>query len=489
MKVLAERFASKFSAIIFIISVITAWMIPPETGFPMVAFFVLFTGFSSLVYFVRLHKTWFDTMLYFGILLLSFFTLYRANEVLQFLDFLFIIFFMSLLIRPLIRESGVFSILLSPLLVIKDAYTAKNKFPYNFKVPEVYAKRTHVRDYVPTLFVTVLLLLITIPLLASANPFFNTLLQNVINFFNLEWLFKLLASDRPIEYILRLIAAVTLLYCLPRILTSTTEEVKTHFTKHFFAINYLIPKVTMAVLLIIFFITQLQLYFASPQILQSMGYTNSRLTNEVFAQVTIVAFIVFLLAYFDKSRKKWNKALTYFLIVEAFFLVGIAFKSVYDYSSLYGFTEKRLWGYTTMTWLTCALTAFVYHYKKQTENLSFIKQILTLSLGVMLLVNVLNYDYLIYRYAKPTIPGGIDYNYLSKLSPDAHQYKEILNKALSENESTPVNTILDKIEFLRYKYEKKKTINAFNIAEYQEYLDTKDITITDYRTKGRQVHD
>lgn len=494
---LLEKFSSKISAITFILSILTAWLIAPlETGFPMVAFFVLFVGFSTLVYFVRQKTTWFDTMLYLGILLLSFFTLYRANEILQFLDFVFIIFFMSLLIRPLVHTSGVFDILSAPFLIIKDAYTAKNIFPYTFKVPERFIKRTYVREYAPTIAITALLLLITVPLLASANPFFNALLQNVVNFFNLEWLLQYFISNRPIDYILRFIALVTLVYCLPRILTTATQESNTQITKQFFSINYLIPKVTMVLLLIIFFITQIQLYFASAQTLESMGYTNARLTNEVFAQVTIVAFIVFVLAYFDKSRKKWHSLLTYFLIIEAYFLVGIAFKSVYEYSNIFGPTQKRLWGYTTMTWLTAALAAYTYHYKMQTPSLKFGKQIITLTMSVLVMVNVANFDYLIYHYAKPTTTTA-NYMYFASLSPDAKQYKEVLAKALPEAEKVhfnsndpklgPVSMIIDKIEFLRYKYEKQNAYNSFNFSEYQAYLDTKDIDISPYRKNIRET--
>lgn len=498
MKLFAERLRSKIPVFSLIISVIVAWMIAPTgTGFPMVAFFIFFTGLSSLVYFVRNEKTWFDTMLYIGILLLSFFTIYRANENLQFLDFMFIFFFGSILIRPLMKEYGVFSIILSPLIVIKNAFTATNIFPYKFKMPEKYAKMNYIREYVPTIAVTAFILLITIPLLASANLFFNALLQNVLNFFNLNWLFKLLFADSLMAYILRFVALATLLYFIPRLLTVSVRGTENYTTKPWFSINYLIPKVAMAMLLIIFFITQIQLYFASPQTLQSMGYTNARLTNEVFAQVTLVAFIVFVLAYFDKSRKKWNTLLTYFLIIESCFLVGIAFKSVYDYSAIFGYTQKRLWGYTTMTWLTCALAAYTYHYRKQTPDLKFIKQIMTLTMGVLLIVNLANFDYIIYHYAKPSTVAT-NYGLFASLSPDARQYKEVLTKAMNKAEKAkfdsydakiidPVYRITGKIEFLRSKYEKRKDINSFNFAEYQAYLDTKDIDVAAYRKKIRDT--
>ncbi|HSX09344.1 MAG TPA: DUF4153 domain-containing protein [Candidatus Saccharimonadales bacterium] len=495
MKKFKEKLVTKIPALSVIISIIVAWMIAPTADFPIVAFFVFFVSLASVIYFVRKAVTRFDTTLYVGILLLSCFILYRANGALQFLDFVFIIFFGSLLIRPLMSEYGVFTIIMSPFIVIKNIITSKNIFPYSFGVAKKYAKANSVLRYVPTIAVTALVLLCTIPLLASANPFFNALLQNVLNFFNLTWLFQYLFTDPLIVYILRVFALAALLYVIPRTLSISVVGTEKYVAKSWLSINYLIPKIAMALVLIIFFITQIQLYFASAHTLQSLGYTNSRLTNEVFAQVTIVAFIVFLLAYLDKSREVWNQRLTYFLVIEAYFLVGIAFKSVNDYSSLYGLTQKRLWGYTTMTWLTCALAVFVYYYKKQTSDLSFVKQIMTLTMAVLLVVNILNFDYLIYHYSKPTTPKGVDYRYLAGLSPDAHQSKEVIIKAMEEAEKKAssntydsqnidaVYKVIDEIGFLRYKYGAEKSANSFNFSEYQEYLDTKNINVDSYLKK------
>jgi hypothetical protein len=97
-----------------------------------------------------------------------------------------------------------------------------------------------------------------------------------------------------------------------------------------------------------------------------------------------------------------------------------------------------------------------------------------------------------YHYAKASTPSGIDYVYLAGLSPDAHYYKDALPKLLTEIEKSntdnfaktnPAYTILGNIDSLRYKYETKKAINAFNIAEYQEYLDTKDLDLENYRQR------
>lgn len=493
MKLLSKRRLSHIPLFCLAISVVVSWLIiPADMGFPMVVFFVFFVSVSSLVFWLRREKTWFESMLYLGILVLSFFLIYRANGFLQFFDFFFIFFFGSLLIRPLLNEYGVFSLLLSPLIVIKDMLITKNIYPYTFKIPTNYLKASYFREYLPSVLITAVILFITVPLLASANPFFNMLLQNILKAVNLQWLVAYLFTDSLTVYIFRFVIFLILAYCIPKVLSVTVQRAKREAMKPLFSINYLLPKIALGGVLVIFFITQLQLYFASPQTLQSIGYTNSRLTNEVFAQVTIVAFIVFLLAYLDKRRTVWHTRLTYFLVVEAFFLIGIAFKSVYDYSSLYGFTQKRLWGYASMTWLTGALAFFIYHYKQQTTNLSFIKQVLTHTMGVILLINVLNFDYVIAHYSKPTVAGNVDYVYLSDLSTDAHNYYEVLPKLMEQiekNNQIEFQTfasayhILSTIDYLKDKYDSKKNINSFNISEYQEYLKVKNIETEAYRKK------
>src|SRR5947207_952344 len=112
MHVPAEKLKSRISAVSLFISIIASWLIVPlMSGFPIVAFFIFFVSVGTLVFLLRKNKTWFDTILYFGILLLSFFTIYRANQFLQFFDFIFIIFFGSLLIKPILEDEDAFTIL------------------------------------------------------------------------------------------------------------------------------------------------------------------------------------------------------------------------------------------------------------------------------------------------------------------------------------------------------------------------------------------
>ncbi len=477
----------------FILSVVVAWsLIPIPSGFPFVAFSILFIFLGTLVYILRKDKSWFDALLYIGIVVLSIFEMVYANDVVQFINFMFIILFGSLLVLPIAKGHTLVNLFLTPFSLFNQIVSGKSIFPYSLSAFKGSNKVGIVKKYVPSLIVTAIFLAITIPLLSSANPFFNQLMQSIFKFFNLEQITKFILGDEPIFWLIRLIFFVIIAAIIPRILTVSATGVKIKEMNFYISVNYLFPKVAMGILLIIFFITQAQLYFASPDLLWKMGYTNSRLTNEVFFQVTVVAFIIFFLAYVDRKREKWDRLLSYFLILEAFFLVGIAFKSVIDYSILWGLTQKRLWGYATMSWLTGALLLFVYFYSKKILLLSFFRYIISFTILVLISINIANFDYLIAHYSNARTQAGIDNTYLAKLSPDGAYYRETLNGLVVEIEksntrdffkSNAAYYLLARIDDLKRKNTDKGSFNSFNLSDYNEYQDIKDINTEAYRAK------
>lgn len=104
------------------------------------------------------------------------------------------------------------------------------------------------------------------------------------------------------------------------------------------------------------------------------------------------------------------------------FLTFIALKSVYDYSYNWGFTYKRLWGYTGVFWILGVFAFFVYKYFKDLQDTYFVKGVILFSSLVLIGVNIANFDSLIFHYRKSVTHSGIDYLYLSGLSSDAESY-------------------------------------------------------------------
>jgi hypothetical protein len=221
-----------------------------------------------------------------------------------------------------------------------------------------------------------------------------------------------------------------------------------------------------------------------------MGYTNSQYAREVFAQLSIVAFITFLLLFGDPSKAKNSRFLTYMLIIESFFLCGVGLKSVFDYTTNWGFTQKRLYGYSEVFWILGALLIFLYYFKNNIEKSKFVRLLTGYSIFILLLINITNFDYIIYHYAKSRTGNGDDYLYLSELSTDAHAYKNHLTLTMNavKKEPTyektwPAHVVLHKIEDLQKKYKTIPPIGSFNISEYLEYRDIKDIPTEVYNTQ------
>lgn len=66
------------------------------------------------------------------------------------------------------------------------------------------------------------------------------------------------------------------------------------------------------------------------------------------------------------------------------------------------------------------------------KNSSFVRKALLWSSFTLLAINILNFDYIIYHYAKSTTHEGIDHFYLSRLSTDARSYREHIQLLISE---------------------------------------------------------
>jgi hypothetical protein len=223
-----------------------------------------------------------------------------------------------------------------------------------------------------------------------------------------------------------------------------------------------------------------------------MGYTYSQYAREVFAQLSIVVLIVFALIYNDRRKTSVSRYTSYLLIVQAYFLSLIALKSDVDYSSMFGFTYKRLWGFAGVFWIAGIITLFVSHYVKNTKNIVFIKHAVLLSFVTLIMVNIVNFDYLIYHYAKARTGSGIDHSYLARLSPDSQSYGTHLRILMNDIQSNELYSdagnmvlaekLINKSVRLKEKYESEYDIRSFNLSEYRTYQEIKDMSLETYKT-------
>lgn len=466
--------------------------------FPYLGIAISLATFSSLVFFFKSNKSSFNLVLYLLTLIFSFFIFYRANGFLIFLDTLSIFFLGSLIAFPRREESdfGFLHFLISPFTLFSRSLQTKSDYELNLKSlakDNIQIKREGIAEIVKSLIMSSVILLVIVPLLASANPLFNKLVTDFIEIFNLQSLLEKLFSADYFVWLVRTGAFLILAFFIPRLLTyiNTKAPELQKIPNLLSSFNLLIPKILVGLVIFIFFVTQAQIYFATDETLLSLGYTHSQYAREVFAQLSIVALVILGLIYNDKSKKTSSTILTYVLVLEGIFLTFIALKSVYDYSSNWGFTYKRLWGYTGVFWILGVFSFFLYKYFKDVKNTYFVKGVILFSGLVLVGVNLANFDSLIFNYRKSVTHKGVDYIYLSGISSDAQSYGEHLQ--ILENKMNGIDKdsneyylvapaawrVLNNIDKLQRKY-KDLDLRTLNLAEYLQFQKIKSIDTQKY---------
>lgn len=449
---------------------------------------------ASLVYIFKSDKSRFSGILFLLILILSSLIFFRANEFLLLLNIVFVFLLGSIMALPegyFNANSGFLNFLISPVFLFFRSISIKNVYDLNLRqLLEDKSKpsREKTIEVLISLAISLILLLVIIPLLSSANPVFNKLLDNFLDLFYLKGFFKWFFSDSISIWIFRAIFFGLLAFFIPRVLTyvrngQEKSELKLVSLRY---LNFIIPKAIISIVLFIFFLTQLQFYFSTSETLLAMGITQSQYAREVFAQLLVVALIIFGLVYNSREKSKASKVLTVLLVLEGIFLTSIALKSVSDYSYNWGFTHKRLWGFTMVFWLYGIFSFFIYKYLKGLKDTVFIKGVVIFSGITLITVNVLNFDLLIYKYRKSTTHSGVDYQYLSNLSVDSGSYIDQVINLNSKIATTvrnseeyysyyhPLSRLLIKIDRLQKKY-RRIDIRSFNLSEYLQYQKIKSI--------------
>ncbi len=462
------------------VSIFIPYLIVVGSGFPFAGLSISFSLLATLVYYIKVRKSYTETLLFLIILALCACLVLRANLFLTFLNVSTILFLGAFYIKPELKDFrfSFFELIFAPISTVWKSFQTKNEYTWESAF-SASSKIVNLSKTLKTVAMTSAILIVIIPLLASANPIFSKLVTNV---FDVKRILEfLLPKDVEIIFF-RIFLFAILAYFLPRILSyANIKEMAKEQSKEFLNSDFLwLPKIAISIVLFVFFITQIQLYFASQQTLYALGYTNSSYTREVFGQLTLVAAIVIGILYNDKKRTKKEKITTLFLLFECYFLAMVAFKSDYDYSNAWGFTQKRLWGFTGVTWLILVLLLYIYIYLKRYEQARFVKGVLAISSSLLLIVNILNFDYLIYHFRKSTTQDGVDYQYISQLSPDAQAYYELATQF-------PSIYTANNIRALQNKY-REFDFRSFNFSEFQQFLAIKSINPQDVENKSYPLY-
>lgn len=482
--------------LLLLAAVFTYSVIVPAYFFPSAGVACSLAVLSTVVYFFFSPRNSFITALYTAVLGFCLFIFVRANGLLTFFNIAAVIYVgAATIVYKKYDRLSFPHLFFAPFIVLADSFSTKAAYTLGQVRQRFEHKVANGEKFTALLvpvMVTIGLLVVILPLLSYANPIFGKLVNQILSMLNLAEFIKNL-FNQPL-YIIRIIVFGILLFFLPRLLTTINEDPKPLVTmdKDGYRFAYAIPKAVIAVILAVFFVTQMQLYFASPELLQSLGYTNSRLTNEVFGQLAVVISIIFVLVYNDKRRTQLSEVLTYILLLEGLFLGLVAAKSDYDYMSAFGFTIKRLYGVAVLVWLVGMYAYFTIVFVKHVSHAVFTKFALLFTCLVLLGINIANFDYLIYHYAKSRTGEGIDNEYLARLSTDADSYADHLAKVMATIEQSPTpkdsdifaaRDLLWRISQIQDKYSKGGQLRTLNLSDYQQYRKLANINTAAYHDK------
>ena len=380
----------------------------------------LFT-LTTLTFITREKRDWFSTSLFLLSVCTSAYICIYANPFSIFLNIATSIFLISV---AALRDISFTNVIFSPM--ITGLATLQSNSDYAPKK----IKKIHLPEhFITSLIITLIILFIMIPLLSEVNLIFEKLVRSVMQMLYIENIISWIFNTNYFLTIFRAVFFGLLVFFLPRFVTiinapQSKKEIFSSFPSLLKALT--IPKFAVIGVLLIFFVSQIQLYFATDERLIELGYTNSMQTREVFAQLAVVALIVFILIYNDKHETYKSRFTTYILIVQGFFLTAMAFFSDYSYIASWGFTHKRLYGLAFVVWIVGLFGLFTYKYVRRTSDALFVKLAVILTGVIIISINVVNFDELIVSAHKVSAPEGIDYSYMAYYTYDSNSYEDLI---------------------------------------------------------------
>jgi hypothetical protein len=340
-----------------------------------------------------------------------------------------------------------------------------------------------------TSFITFTVFVVVSLILSSSNVFFAEIFKQIFEFLSFLNILKFVFLD--VLFNIRFYAAFVFAYIIKKTVSYLGDDelqeklhknVYTNYKATLDFINkhvaFVWPKIATGFLILVFFLTQIQLYLATTGALQGLGISHQEKVREIFLQLLIVTLIVLSLVFVDTSKKVAHKVVGYFLLFEGFFLTLNALKSDYDYVVEFGLGPQRLYGFAAG--ILALLVIFVTTYNISTRKDSwYLKTVLALICVTFIGINLVNFDRTMYEFNKnkentSTRPQELSSDSLA-LDNVYYQLKNKQNK--NSDELNRQSIAMDKIEWLQQK-ESKNQWQSFNFADWNQNQELKDIKIT-----------
>jgi hypothetical protein len=447
----------------------------------------------SILFFVSKSKKSLESYFWFVVsVFFSFFLVFFSNPLLTFFNILLLTYSLSALISSGYKMS-LFQSFSYPIMNLVFICFAKDN---NLRLWDKKAKQENQLKreiewikLILTSFITFTVFVVVSLILASSNVFFAEIFTKIFEFLSFLNILKFVFLD--VLFNLRFYAALVFAYIIKKTVSYLGDnELQENLHKNVYNsykttlgfinkhVAFVWPKIATGFLILVFFLTQIQLYLATTGALQGLGISHQEKVREIFLQLLIVTLIVLSLVFVDTSKKVAHKVVGYFLLFEGFFLTLNALKSDYDYVVEFGLGPQRLYGFAAG--ILALLVIFVTTYNISTRKDSwYLKTVLALICVTFIGINLVNFDRTMYEFNKnkentSTRPQELSSDSLA-LDNVYYQLKNKQNK--NSDELNRQSIAMDKIEWLQQK-ESKNQWQSFNFADWNQNQELKDIKIT-----------
>lgn len=435
-------------------------------------------------------------------LIFAFFSIFRANFIDRFIlsagSISWGIIGLYLITLKQNRFGSLGELLLLPFQILSDFAQTLKKLFYSFILWAFNKNKTKnsASKFILGLLITTPVTAVLLLLLSAADPIFGHYVNNIfsLQFFRSQILWN--TVGRLIFSTLGLMLIAGFIYFKN---SSTSRSPFNQFMPKNKTINipFLMLSLVTCLILIIFLFIQFRYLFLLKNMadLSAYGiYTFSDYVKKGFFELLLTTLIIYtisgigLVIYRGLKQDKLFLSINTLLIFLNFTLSISVLRRIYLYMEAHGLTKTRYYGIAILLVLMLLLLTILLRYFKA-KNKLYIFELLGVSTIFFVFAGI-NSDYLMGKYAPPTVNQTLDYNYLASLSPDGYElWNEALNeanKSMKLIDQTPYG-LYEKITIVRsywamqkinynlerldriYKNMDVETIKQFNFQEYRAH--------------------
>ncbi len=463
----------------------SALLLVTPHGFPYLGLAITFAGAAVWAYMGSKNPNIWTKMVAVGIIFLSLMLATWANPILTFINIVAILTLGALLVvNPQVAIHHPVQMLAHYASVWVHLWQKKPKFNWQQAtslktVQSVKSANTYLR-LGASILLTIVIALVLIRVFSSANPIFSYISSWITDKLTTFELRKDLGY-----WLWRLVMFVIIGIFFNRLGGKTQKPFNpASFVNADFPL--LLPKIATALLCTAFIVTHGLLLINPQAVLSRIGVTHSQTTREIFGQMALASFISLGLITLRRDQKRASNVLSLALLMCVVVLTTIGLQSDYQYIAQFGLTHKRLYGLASVLWLF-AVSGLVFYWLKRGGEYVVTRGVVGITIGVLSLINLVNFDGLIATYSPRITKQDTDYNYLAyNLSPDAgtlwQQYQSAKQKYLENNSNEnlmPLAPMLYKLppglsDENRFYYD-----GSFNLSNFRLYTNAQSLPIKD----------